>query len=53
MVDCFLQYIQDLDRQPNVTKRGFDPFIMEEYMDLVDGTSVKTTGEMTPFRYYD
>ena len=53
MVDCLLQHIQDLDNQPNGTKRGFAPLILGGYLKLMGGSSMKTAGKMMPFHDYD
>ena len=49
VVDCRLQHIQVLNNHTNGTKRGFAPIILEEYLEFVDGSSVKTAGEKIPF----
>ena len=46
LVDFLLEQIPDLDIQPNVTRRGFSPPLLEEKLGLVDVPSRNNSGEM-------
>ena len=53
LVNHLLQHILDLNNHPNLTRRGFTPLILEEDLDLMDGPSVNTAGDITYFWDYD
>ena len=47
-----LQHIQDLNNQPNGTKRGCDPLILEEELNIFYVPLMKTSGKMRTFHEY-